>query len=219
MISSTDLMNKRKGRIGIIFSAIIMCCLIILFINTDLYSKAIPQTKSVEEMETALGYTPFEKFFGTGPIPQGFGFGPSISYCVTEKSKHKGYSANLDLSYSIWLFTPSINFKYLNLRNTSYYGAQFEACIFILLNVGGGAGYLWGGRPGPVYHIFIGAPFPLPLSDKDGKPYTAIDMSPLHVFYFEPYLRINFIKKETVFEIGLLMKFNTLPVSEFMSGR
>lgn len=207
----------------------------------DLYSKAIPQTKSVEELEKSLEYTPAEKFFGTGPMPHGFGFGPSASAAIlrpyfpeyvpnrsiNEKlgaifNQHTnrrfkesisaevynipGYAVNLEASYSFYLIAASLNLKYLNIENRSNYGIQFQFCFCILLNVGGGVGYLFGHNAAPVYHIFIGAPLPLIISNEKNN----IKLGPFKTFYCEPYLRINFFHKDKIFEIGLMFKFDSV---------
>jgi hypothetical protein len=179
----------------------------------EIYSKAIPQTKTTEELEKA-SYTPLQ----FSDIPNGFGIGSSFAYSMNYSNNKRGFSANTDFSYTIYVVTPSLNLKYLNLKNKSFYGFQFELCIYIpyIANLGGGVGYLWGYKNAPIYHIFIGIPIPLILSDKNYDPIYKINFKPFNVIAIEPFMRINFFKKDKYFEFGIMLKFNTMNVAKIL---
>lgn len=126
-----------------------------------------------------------------------FGIGPSAAYVTGDDS----FAANIDLSYSIFLFTASTNFKYMSIEGNRYYGPQFEFTVWLLLNIGGGAGYLWGAEEGRVYHFFAG----FPVGDDSPFGWFSIDGS----VYVEPFYRANFFKGSVYHEFGIMCKFNT----------
>lgn len=149
-----------------------------------------------------IAFTVPDKLLATGgplvnfPVND-FGIGPSIAYVTGDDS----FAANLDISYSIFLFTASTNFKYISIEENRYYGPQFEFSVWLLLNLGGGAGYLWGDKEGRVYHFFAG----LPVGDDSPFGWFSIDGS----VYIEPFYRANFFRGDVYHEFGLMCKFNT----------
>lgn len=126
-----------------------------------------------------------------------FGIGPSIAWI---SGPENGYSVNLDMSFTRFIFTPSINLKLVETESERKYGPQFEFTIWTLLNWGGGVGYLYGDDPGRVYHFFVGWPQFDPFFFED-KIYRSI--------YFEPYYRLNYHHGEFYHEIGIMCKFST----------
>jgi hypothetical protein len=128
------------------------------------------------------------------------GTGPSIAYIYSNHKK--GYSINYDNSFTYKVFTPSINLKYMNIGGVKNYGFQSEFTFWFIINIGGGAGYLFGSKAAPVYHGFIGIPF----GDDDFK------HGPFHSYYIEPYYRINYFNKKFIHEIGIMSKITTFTI-------
>jgi hypothetical protein len=129
-----------------------------------------------------------------------FGTGPSIAFNICD---HKiGYSVNYDNSYTYGIFTSSINLKYLNINGNENVGFQSEFTLWFLANIGGGIGYLFGNKPAPIYHGFIGIPY----GDDNFK------HGPFHSIYVEPYYRINNFNKKTIHEFGIMVKITTYTI-------
>jgi hypothetical protein len=129
-----------------------------------------------------------------------YGTGPSTAFI---NCKHKnGYSFNYDNSYTYGVFTSSINLKYINLDGNENIGFQSEFTLWFLANIGGGIGYLFGNKPAPIYHGFIGIPY----GDDNFK------HSPFHSIYIEPYYRINYFNKQSIHEIGIMVKITTYTI-------
>lgn len=120
--------------------------------------------------------------------------GSSISYIRDAGNNTRGYSLNIDTSLSHGYSAASINGKYIRFNDgKKLYGFQTEFTIWLLANLGGGAGYLWGDKKGPVYHTFVGIPLWTSLKHE----------------FVEPYYRCNFFKGEKYHEIGLMVKITT----------
>jgi hypothetical protein len=134
------------------------------------------------------------------------GIGPSVAYIG---GADDGISVNLDAAYCHGLLAASLNLK-LNeypSTNQTFYGPQAEFSFWFLVNVGGGAGYLFGDQQGPVLHTFVG----LPLGDD----FLSKDYEPFESGYIEPYIRTNFFYPRGddgvafLFESGVYFKLTT----------
>ncbi len=135
-----------------------------------------------------------------------FAIGPSFSTISINNDsgpKNKGYSLNIDTSYTfsdtLLKFTPSINLKFMNINGESNYGLQAEFTIWAFVNIGGGFGHLFGDNGGSVDHYFIG----LPILYKNVSGF-------FEILYLEPYYRLNFFNDNKYHEIGILFKFSTV---------
>ena len=126
------------------------------------------------------------------------GVGPSVAYVAGPED---GYSLNLDISCTYLIFTASSNLKMLQAGDMRVYGPQLEITAWIFVNLGGGAGYLWGTEEGAVFHLFFGVPFGHPKVFK-GKSFFSFG-------YIEPYYRLNFFKGDLLHEAGIMLKVNT----------
>ena len=128
-------------------------------------------------------------------------FGPSIAY-VYNSNSDSGYSINFDTSYSLFIFSASVNLKYINLENEDLWGCQFEFTIWLFCNVGGGFGFLYGHEREFVRHFFIGIPIPVLY-------WGNYNERILGGAFIEPYYRLNYFSNEIFHEFGVMFKFTT----------
>lgn len=138
------------------------------------------------------------------------GIGPSIARITGGPDNGEGYSINFDTAYVSgtkfalrpndlpFILNYSLNLKYISIDDVDIFGPQFELCLYLLFNVGGGAGYMWGTRHGAAYHAFAGLPLPLTWSKVTER---------IEAVYVEPYYRFNVIDGSVYHEIGMMLKF------------
>lgn len=125
--------------------------------------------------------------------------GPSFAYIKDYKNGRTGYSMNVDTSLSHGQFAASINGKYIRFTDRDrLYGVQSEFTVWLLANLGGGVGYLWGNEKGRVYHVFVG----LPILLRENGP----------AYFLEPYYRCNFFKGNKYHEYGFMIKMTTFHI-------
>ena len=125
-----------------------------------------------------------------------------------------GISANFDTSWSKGLFTASINLKLNHYPESgaTEFGPQAEFTYWFFANMGGGGGYLFGDRAGPILHLFVG----FPLGDDFSKQgLLGRIISPFRSFYIEPYARANFFFPDGLkffVEVGVMIKITTFQI-------
>lgn len=131
-----------------------------------------------------------------------FGLGPSAAYLHGDGH---GFMLTLEGSYTYDFFTAALDFKFAGDGGGSLYGPQLELSIWHYVNIGAGAGYLFGSRQGPVAHLFFGLPLP-GLHLPEGT-------APFSTLYFEPYYRLHFFFPgggvRLLHESGVMVKINT----------
>jgi hypothetical protein len=124
--------------------------------------------------------------------------GPSIS------TFDKNLSANIDTSWTLLIFTSSINIKYIRLNNTNCYGFQSEFTLWLIINFGGGFGQMYGSERGQIKHLFFGLPLNL---TKMGAGQNNDSRFPGR--FVEPYVRINYFNNKHYIEAGIYYKVQT----------
>ncbi len=135
-----------------------------------------------------------------GPMHD-IGIGPSGAYLFD--GAHGG-AINIDVSYSIALFTASTNLKLIVVDDRILAGPQLELTFWLFANIGGGVGYLGGSENGPVYHLFVGVPM--------GDNWLPKWFEPFNGIYFEPFYRLNYFdpgEGRVMHEVGLMIKITT----------
>jgi hypothetical protein len=202
---------------------------LILFLIFPFYLYGENITSDKLPASTNISSEKFDKSESSYPDtgPHGFGFGPSFGYCLTTiekknplhinsdtiKKKKHGYSANFDISYTYNIISPGINLKLINLNNKLYYDIRFELAVWAIFVWGGGIGYTWGYNKIPTYTAFIGYPIPLPTNKGFLINNLPLNMRPFKIYYCEPYVRININTRDTIVEIGLMIKISTFDLS------
>jgi len=126
------------------------------------------------------------------------GIGPGFARLADDEG---AWAANLDLSLTHFIVTASVNLNYTRFDGDDMYGPRFELTVWAFLNLGGGAGFLRGGREGSVYHLFFGLPI------GDDTPFSWLKVK--GTVYVEPYYRVNFFHDEVLHEFGMMAKYNT----------
>ena len=137
---------------------------------------------------------------GPNTHANGFSIGPSFSWLQDEDGD--GWAANIDAAFTYFLFTGSLNAKVMNADNGYSAGAQLEATVWFLLNMGGGIGYLFGEESGPAYHFFLGLPIPGSLAGHTR-------FGPFTDAFIEPYYRPFYFEERWIHELGVLVKVTT----------
>jgi len=130
------------------------------------------------------------------------GLGPSLAYLHGEGH---GIMLALEGSYTYDWFTAALDLAYARDEGGDLFGPRLELSVWHYVNLGAGAGYLFGSRRGPVAHLFFG--FPLPgLHLPEG-------FAPFSTLYFEPCYRLSFFFPGSGFELlheaGVMVKINT----------
>lgn len=146
-------------------------------------------------LPSAVYANDFKVPFGQGDLS----VGPSAAIVGSD-----GFALNLDASLAFINLAGSLNGKLVQRNGQTLYGAQVEATVWLVANLGGGVGYLAGSEYGPVVDLFVGLPIPGSVSNLD----------PFKASFVEPYYRYNLMYSDARWapfhEVGVFIKITTL---------